>query len=204
MPLSWNPGRNPRGHGAEVVYATAAGIWVGSDTDYVGNYQYKRQKLDFFPFAGGTAATGNDTGDARTVFVAGASGANTLTANTFDPTTGAGSVASTQPTTGGGIAWSTAHRAPSCSTAGSGTPRAGKFYYRTWDGANAFGAAQLVDPYNDPYWDSVQTGSGQTYQGTATSFYAELPKVTGMFYANGFIYYTLSGKRQPLQPGLLP
>ena len=33
VPLSWNPGRNPRGHGAEVVYATATGVWVGSDTD---------------------------------------------------------------------------------------------------------------------------------------------------------------------------
>src|SRR5947199_264246 len=83
-------GRNPRGHGAEVVYATAAGIWVGSDTDYVGNYQYKRQKLDFFPFAGGTAAAGNDTGDTHTVLIAGANGAATLTANTFDATTGAG------------------------------------------------------------------------------------------------------------------
>ena len=194
VPLSWNPGRNPRGHGAEVVYATAAGIWVGSDTDYVGNYQYKRQKLDFFPFAGGTAAAGNDTGDARTVLIAGANGATTLTANTFDPTTGAGSLASTQPTSGGGIDWSSLTGAFVLNGRiwyASG----GKFYYRTWDGANAFGDAQLVDPYHDPYWNSVQTGSGQTYQGAATSFYAELPTVTGMFYSNGFIYYTLSGKK---------
>src|SRR6185312_4933572 len=67
------------------------------------------------------------------------------------------------------------------------------FYYRTWDGANGFGPATLVDPYNDPYWDQFQTGSGQTYRGTATSFYAEIPNVTGMFYANRSIYYTLFG-----------
>ena len=72
VPLSWNPGRNPRGHGAEEIYATAAGIWVGIDTDWIGNYAYKRQKLAFFPFAGGAAATGNNAGDPRTVFVAGA------------------------------------------------------------------------------------------------------------------------------------
>ena len=30
-----------------------AGLWVGSDTDYIGNYKYKRPKLAFFPLAGG-------------------------------------------------------------------------------------------------------------------------------------------------------
>ena len=195
VPMSWNPGRNPRGHGAEVVYATSTGIWVGSDTDYVGNYLYKHQKIDFFPFAGGAAVTGNDAGDARTVFQAGSlAGANTFTANTFDPTTGIGSVDATQPSTGGAIAWGTVTGAFVLNGRiwyASG----GQFFYRTWDGANAFGPAQLVDPYNDPYWDSVQTGSGQTYQGTATGFYAELPNVTGMFYANRSIYYTLAGSK---------
>ena len=38
LPLSWNPGRNPRGVGAEAVYVTDAGLWVGSDTDWIGNY----------------------------------------------------------------------------------------------------------------------------------------------------------------------
>jgi PKD repeat protein len=195
VPLSWNPGRNPRGHGAEVVYATPQGVWVGSDTDYVGNYQYKHQKLDFFPFAGGTAVTGNDAGDARTVFQAGSiGGADTFSANTFDPTTGIGSLDATQPSTGGGIAWGSITGAFVLNGRiwyASG----GQFFYRTWDGANAFGPAQLVDPYDDPYWDTVQTGSGQTYQGGATSFYAELPKVSGMFYANRSIYYTLSGSK---------
>jgi len=53
LPLSWNPGRNARGHGAEVVYATQSGVWVGSDTDYIGFNTYKHQKLAYFPFAGG-------------------------------------------------------------------------------------------------------------------------------------------------------
>jgi hypothetical protein len=48
MPLSWNPGRL-RGHGAEVIYATASGVWVGSDTDYVGNYTYKHRSSRSFP-----------------------------------------------------------------------------------------------------------------------------------------------------------
>ncbi len=194
VPLSWNPGRNPRGHGAEEIYATAAGIWVGSDTDWIGNFAYKRGKLAFFPFAGGTAAAGNNTGDARTVFVGGASG-NSFTANTFDPTTGAGSVSGTQPSGGGSINWGTVQGAFVLNGRiwyGQG----GNLHYVTWDGANGFGTPQLVDPYNDPYWDDVINGSpptGTTYQGNTVDFYNELSNVTGMFYANGFIYYTLSG-----------
>ena len=59
VPLSWNPGRNPRGHGAE-DRSTRRQPVSGSarDTDWIGNYAYKRQKLAFFPFAGGTAAAG--------------------------------------------------------------------------------------------------------------------------------------------------
>ncbi len=195
VPLSWNPGRHPRGHGAEVVYATSAGIWVGSDTDYIGNYAYKRQKIDFFPFAGGAAATGNNTGDPRTVFVGGANNANNFTANAFDPATGAGSVSSTQPSTGGSINWNTV-QGGFVLNGRIWFGQAGKFYSMTWDGANGFGTPQNVDPYNDPYWDPVVNGSppkGTTYTGKATDFYAELPNVTGMFYANRTIYYTLSG-----------
>jgi PKD repeat protein len=204
-PLAWNPGRQPRGHGAEVVYATAAGIWVGSDTDFIGNGRYKRQKLAFFPFAGGAPATGNDTGDAHTVFRAGASG-NSFSANSFDPSTGAGSVAASQPSNGGGIAWGTTQGAFVLNGRiwyGSG----GKFFYRTWDGANAFGAAQLVDPYNDPAWDNVVNGSpptGATYRGVAPGFYGELPNVTGMFYANRAIYYTMTGSKNLFKRAFSP
>ncbi len=192
VPLAWNPGRNPRGHGAEEIYATSAGIWVGSDTDWIGDYQYKRQKLAFFPFAGGAAATENDTGDPRTVFVAGAQNTNNFSANAFDPATGAGAVASSQPSTGGSIDWNTVQAAFVLNGRiwyGQG----GAFYYVSWDGADHFGTPQRVEPYDDPAWNNVQTGSGQTYQGTTVAFYAELPNVTGMFYANRTIYYTLSG-----------
>jgi PKD repeat protein len=204
-PLAWNPGRQPRGHGAEVVYASPAGIWVGSDTDFIGNGRYKRQKLSFFPFAGGTPATGNNTGDAHTVFVAGASG-NSFSANTFDPTTGAGSVAASQPSNGGGIAWGAAQGAFVLNGRiwyGQG----GQFFYRTWDGANAFGPAQLVDPYNDPAWDTVVNGSppsGATYRGIPPAFYGELSKVTGMFYANRAIYYTMTGSKNLFKRAFSP
>jgi PKD repeat protein len=55
LPFAWNPGRNPRGAAAFVVYASATGIWVGSDTDWIGDFKYRRPRLAFFPLAGGAA-----------------------------------------------------------------------------------------------------------------------------------------------------
>ncbi|MFK8023182.1 MAG: PKD domain-containing protein, partial [Ilumatobacter sp.] len=55
VPLSWNPGRNPRGVGAESLLVTEAGLWVGSDTDWIGNFQKFRPRIAFFPLAGAPA-----------------------------------------------------------------------------------------------------------------------------------------------------
>ncbi len=49
VPLAWSPGRNPRGIGTSVLYATATGLWTGSDTDYIGNCRYLRPRIAFFP-----------------------------------------------------------------------------------------------------------------------------------------------------------
>lgn len=56
MPLAWNPGRNPRGAAVFALYPTPTGLWVGSDTEFIGpRYNYKRPRLAFFPLAGGVA-----------------------------------------------------------------------------------------------------------------------------------------------------
>jgi Malectin domain len=70
----------------------------------------------------------------------------------------------------------------------------GNLYRRTFDGTT-LGTPALVDPYDDPTWDNVQTGSGQTYQGVKSSLYgSEMQNVTGMFYTAGRLYYTLDGQ----------
>ena len=38
---------------AYAIYASPTGLWVGMDTDYIGNYKYKRPKLAYFPLEGG-------------------------------------------------------------------------------------------------------------------------------------------------------
>ncbi|MFU8873295.1 malectin domain-containing carbohydrate-binding protein [Micromonospora sp. SL4-19] len=55
LPLSWNPGRHPRGYGVTEMLVTPQGLWMGSDQEYIGNYEYKRGRLAFFPLTGGNA-----------------------------------------------------------------------------------------------------------------------------------------------------
>jgi PKD repeat protein len=61
-PLSWNPGRNPEGKAVYAVTATSEGVYIGSDTDWIGNRKYKRQKVAFFPYTGGTPVASTTTG----------------------------------------------------------------------------------------------------------------------------------------------
>lgn len=380
VPLSWNPGRQPRGVGAQALLVTADGLYVGSDTDYIGNVQYLRGKIAYFPLAGGSAPASQDTGTLpANVFLAGRQVA------TGSPVTGVlhrvNAAGPALASLDGGPAWaedtagnpsprhnsgnSTADYAPVPAVDGTvpgstpsavftnerwdpgakndgqemswsfpvtaGTPIAvrlyfanrysgtsnpgqrvydvsidgvkvldnfdiragtpdqtgtmrsftstsdgtvnidfghelenplvnaieiidtsvppnpgpgpigtndlitryvagtdvsdtsilanpgaiewsrmrggflvggqlvfgwsdGNLYRRSYDGTT-FGAATLIDPYNDPFWSTIQTGSGQTYRGVKPTFYGQLPSVTGLFYSGGRLYYTLSGQQ---------
>ena len=54
------------------LLATSAGLWMGSNTDYVGNFKYKRQKIVFFPYSGGTPVAATNSGTLPgTVFLGG-------------------------------------------------------------------------------------------------------------------------------------
>ena len=63
VPLAWNPGRNPRGSAVYAMYATPTGLWIGSDTDYIGNHRYKRPRIAFFPLASGSPEASDATAD---------------------------------------------------------------------------------------------------------------------------------------------
>jgi hypothetical protein len=70
----------------------------------------------------------------------------------------------------------------------------GNLYRRSFDGTT-LGTPTLVDPYDDPKWDNVQTGSGQTYQGVKSNLYgSQMANVSGMVYSAGRLYYTLDGQ----------
>ncbi|MEV5769567.1 hypothetical protein AB0L34_34155, partial [Micromonospora sp. NPDC052213] len=45
LPLSWNPGRHPRGYGVTEMLVTPEGLWLGSDQEYIGDFDYQRKRL---------------------------------------------------------------------------------------------------------------------------------------------------------------
>ncbi len=372
VPVSWNPGRSPRGIGAEALLVTDAGLWVGSDTELIGHYSYRRPRIAFFPVTGGQTLGEGETGSLPSnVYkvadapVAGA-GAALYRVNTGGQTISAidegpdwladsgsqstyrnsGSNAAGYPEGGRTVdgtvpasappqlfdseRWSPgghtmewnfpvatgkevivrlylANRCDCTSQAGQrsfdvtlegqtvlddydivadvghnvGTMRSftvtsdgtinlqwlhgvenplvngieivesvpptgpqaettglsrvwfegvavvdpmsaapagdidwttvrgavvidGQLFYgtadrnllkRSFDGVT-YGPASVVDPYNDPYWSEINTGSGQTYRGTKPSFYNDIASLTGMAYADGRLYYTRSGSNR--------
>lgn len=176
LPLSWNPGR-ARGVGAQALFATPQGLWVGSDTTRIGGVQ--RGRLAFMPLAGGTqvpsvapAALPND------LFLAGGSGAALLRRGVD------ASAAPTGPATTANTSfdWSTVRGAFVVN--GSvfyGLPD-GRLYRRTFNATTgATGAQQVVNLYDDP-----DTGQRIPFA---------IANLTGMAYdtATHRIYYTFVG-----------
>ena len=195
LPLAWNPGRNPRGLGAYALLATPLGLYVGSDTNYFGNRQYKRDEIGFFPLVGGYTPVAETTTDLpANVYEAGptnstGAGVNDLAYRHYDGTTvGAQTVVANT-----GISWSTARGVFMVGSNIYYGSTNGNFYGASFTGTSV-SAPVAIDPYDDPRWDSVQTGSGQTYQGVKSGYYAEISTVTGAFYSDGRLYYAQSGK----------
>ena len=166
LPLSWNPGRD-RGVGAFALVATAQGLWIGSDTDRIGRYEY-HAKIAFMPLAGGTpvprSRVGTLPGD---LFRIGTD--NTMTRRAFTGTSvGAPSTVTT------GVDWSTVR---------GGFVVSGRLYTRHADGT------MLVR-------DFVGTTAGFTTPlnlNGLTSTQFPITRITGMFFWNGRLYYTLTG-----------
>ncbi len=379
IPLKWNPGRNPRGAGAEALLATPDGLWVGSDTEWIGTFDHRRPRIAFFPLDGGAAPQAPDTGalpgnvylasnpgstgPANVLYRVNAGGpalqsidsgpdwaaddnpvdphhndgnnaatyspvpsvSSTVPASTpssifdserWDPGdapamswsfpvpdgvplqvrlyfanryTGTGQVggrifdvslegserlsdydivadtgdqqgtmkafditsdgsvdisfghhtenplvngieivrtdiappppadanslvyrtftgttsSADQATASGGIEWAQSRGAFMVGDQLFYGSADGRLYQRAYNGST-FGSATMLDPYHDPEWANVDTGSGQTYNGAFPGFYSELSNVTGMFFADGRIYYTLFGSNRLYYRGFSP
>jgi PKD repeat protein len=208
MPLKWNPGRNPRGVGAQAMLVTSQGLYVGSDTEFIGNRTYTRKRLAYFSLAGGAAPAsetrrslpGNVDMAGRPA-ASGSAAVDDVVARYLNGTTPSADV---EPSAGG-VAWGQARGGFMIgNTVYYGYPNAnaGNAYYlykRTFDGAT-WGPATVLDPYNDPYWSNVSAGVDRWsqqiryYRGVVPDFYGTpLSTVTGMFFSDGSIYYTKAG-----------
>lgn len=188
LPLKWNPGRNPRGAAVYDIQATGDGLYIGSDTEYIGNRQYRRARIAYFPLAGG-AKEAKDTPAKLpgTVLVGGTS---SLKAASFDGTT-AGGLTTVDAL---GFNWRSARAAFVAGGKLYYAATDGKFYRRAFNGTS-LGSPEALTPWSDPAWAGVPTGSGSSvYTGAASNFYSQIPSVTSLTYANGRIYYTLSNR----------
>lgn len=188
VPLSWNPGRHPRGKAAFAIHATPDGVWVGSDTEWVGNQEFFRPRLAFFPLSGfGPASEAAPTLPGEVQL---AQSTTSLTRVPFDGTT-VGTPVAGDPR---GIAWDDVNDAFLLGDTLFYASDDNYLYRRTYTETQT-GPAERLDPYTDPEWNDVPTGSGSsTYGGRHPDLYRHLDELTGLFYADDRIYYTRQGR----------
>ncbi len=173
LPLSWNPTRD-RGVGVYDLLATSTGLWVGSDTEHIGQNYELRERIAYFPLTGGKVIPAtNPPGLPNDVYSASTTG-NTLSRRQFDGST-AGTAQTVDP---GGLAWSTVRGSFMLNGQLYTGWSDGSFTRRTFNGST-YGAATPVNTH-----DQLTT---------LTSWHTDLASVTGMFFLNGRVYYTKSG-----------
>jgi PKD domain len=199
LPLAWNPGRNPRGNGAFALLATSRGLWVGSDTDQIGppSDLFTRPKIAFFPLVGGAAVPANFTPALPgRLYLAGATSTKAANPNRLAFREFNGRSLGKERTLSTAVPWGSVRGAFTVAGKVIYGKSDGNLYQRSFNGAKVGHEVEL-DPFNDPIWDNVHTGSDhglQTYQGAASTFTAEIPSVTSMFYRSGRLYYTLANR----------
>ncbi|MEX0990112.1 MAG: hypothetical protein WD206_07440 [Actinomycetota bacterium] len=186
IPFRWNPGRQ-RGVGVFSLVSTAAGLWVGSDTDMLAGEFHAR--IGFFPLQGGAIVPANRPyrlpNDLVNISAVSGGGNGQLIRRSYDGTT---------------MGTRTTLSVPSMANARGAFALNGKVYTGWSDGrlyvrsfnGSTFGAAQLVPIAG------VDTTPGTRFKipGTTTTipkFSDHLKLMTGMFYDAGRLYYTISG-----------
>lgn len=192
-PLQWNPGRNPPGKAVYAVLATSEGLWVGSNTDWVGNRKYLRKKIVLFPYAGGGQLAATNVGTLPGTVVMGGSVSGTVS-NSLSSVglTSTGVSSQPVPVSNGGVDWASTRSAFMVGNKVFYALTDGYLYSRTLTGT-AWGAAVKINPYHDPAWANVSNNLGGTFDGNLPTLYGQIPSLSGMFYSGGRLYYTLSG-----------
>jgi len=174
LPMTWNPTRT-KGVGVFDFLSTGQGLWIGSDTDRIGNFQYKG-RIARMPHTGVSFPAVNTPGLPNDLYVVAPSGSALSRRSYAD-----GSVGASQAVSTGGIDMSTVRGAFMLNGWLYLARSDGSFTKRTFDGttygtAVAVNTSDLITPLTD--WR------------------ADIQASTGMFYDNGRIYFTRTGSTQ--------
>jgi hypothetical protein len=175
LPLSWNPGRT-RGVGAQALFATTQGLWVGSDTTLFN--KQRRGRIAFLPLSGGTQIpVVPEASLPNNVFLAPQSGGSLLR-RPVGPT---GAPTGVATTVNAAMDWSSVRGAFLLNGSVYYGLATGGLYKRTFNASTGdIGAQQSVNLFDDP-----DNGARIPFAITA---------MTGMFYdpPTHRIYYTVA------------
>ncbi len=175
MAYSWNPTR-ARGVGVQDMLATSDGLYVGSDTTLIGHTPGNtyHARIAVLPLAGGATLPKLQTNALPANLFRVASGGSQLTQRTFTGTTATTAV--NAPT---GPGWSTS----------TGAFMANGVLYKT----NTDGSLSQMSFDGTTYGNAsaVNTADALVFQ---TDWHNDAKAITSLFYAEGRIYYTLSGQ----------
>ena len=192
-PLAWNPGRDPRGVAVFTILPLDSGIYIGSNTSWIGSHDYFRPRIAFFPYAGGAQLAATDTASLPGRLYLAAprqfGGPSMLYSVPLDA-----SGASTGPLTSTGLSMPASTRGAMLvgDQLFAGDASSQMLYRRTFS-AMSLTAPKPVDPYHDPLWNNVSNGSGGTYEGASPTLYSQYAGITGAAYDSGRMLYTTSG-----------
>ena len=178
LPLSWDPGRD-KGVGVFDFLMTRQGLWIASDTDRIGEDQY-RGRIARLPVNGTSFRLANTPGLPNAVYAGGAPGQGpALTRRSF--TGSAGGVGTPRGVRGAGLDWSSVRGAFMVHGSLFLSRADGDFEKRRFDGTT-LGEATLVNGHDQ----LVRLGE----------WHSDAASVTGMFFDGGRIYYSLAGSKQ--------
>ncbi len=193
LPFSWNPGRHPRGMGVSALQLTDQGLFVGGDTDYIGDKEYFRPRIALLPLHTGTLLPGTSASGPVDVYRAGADelAPGDVTRVHLGPS---GVDYEWTPALVSAIDWTAVRGAFTVGDQLWTTSSNGDLVSQSFDGAS-FGTPTVSEPWADPVWKDVQTGSRgeQTYLGKASTLSWDLGSTTALTYADGRLFYTKDG-----------
>ena len=174
LPLSWNPTRS-RGVGVQDMLATTEGLYVGSDTDLIGQTPGNtyHARIALLPLSGGARLPQLQTNALPADLFRVSSGASTLTRRSFT-----GTSVGTSSNVPSGPGWGSSTGAFMANGVLYQAKTDGSFAKMTFDGTS-YGPVSAVN-----------TSDALVYQ---TDWHNDAKALTSLFYANGYLYYTKSG-----------